>query len=121
VNGSEVLFISIVPISESFPNAKAMMDFELSRSEQLSDFKLLKRSAVTMAGTNVERIIYSYFGFRSSMESYEETGTAYEAYFDSEEDTSGKLRCLPMNMQRLNGPKSILITLFRPSKSCLST
>lgn len=61
-----------------------MLDYELSRVEELQDFELLERSPMTIAGTHGERIIFSYYGYHSSMESEAETGTAYKAYFDSE-------------------------------------
>jgi hypothetical protein len=80
-NGFVYLDITISTISDSFPNAKAMMDYSLSRSEELEEFKLLKHSPVTIAGTNGEIIVYSYFGLRSLGKSAE-TGTSYEAYFD---------------------------------------
>ncbi len=81
VNGAVFLIISVFQVSDSFPNAQAMLDSELSRAEGHREFQLLERSPVNMAGIQGERVIYSYFGFYYNDP---ETGTAYEAYFDSE-------------------------------------
>ena len=83
VSGAEFLFITVLPVSDSFPNAKTMLDYEFSLIEGLPDFQLLERSPVTIAGSQGEQVIYSYYGYHTTWESPAETGTAYDAYFDS--------------------------------------
>jgi len=82
VRGIESLHIEIFQVSDSFPDAKAMLDSSLSRSEEHQDFELLERSPITIDGVEGEQIVYSYYGFHATMESEAETGTAYKAYFD---------------------------------------
>lgn len=84
VNGVEALFITIFQVSDTYPNALAMLDYDLSCAEEHQDFQLLEHSPITVAGIQGERIIYSYSIYPSPADFETETWTACKAYFDSE-------------------------------------
>jgi hypothetical protein len=84
VNGTVLLVISIFQVNDTYPNAQAMLEDNLSSFEGLQDFHLLERSLVTIAEIQGEQIIFSYSRYPSPTEFETETWTDYEAYFDSE-------------------------------------
>jgi hypothetical protein len=60
--------VTLMKKSDSFPDYRALLEYELSIAQvgQASEFKLVNRSPIAVAGVQGEQIVYHYVRFQST-------------------------------------------------------